>query len=76
MSTAELTRSVTPAPHVTRGQHPASRANLKTTSPGRCTCHCPGGDRCTLSNDVEHQLHICADSQCVCHSRDRYEGRL
>ena len=77
-TTSELTKDLPkPAPQ-RRKQSPASLANLKpmTTGPGRCNGKCPGGERCTLSSDVGHGLHICADPECMCHSQERYEGRL
>lgn len=39
-----------------------------------CKRQCPGGTRCCLDRDVPHQLCVCNDEECPCHSRERYEG--
>lgn len=41
--------------------------------PGQCTCTCPGGHPCCLGDVVEHELCICEQPDCFCHSRERYD---
>ncbi len=38
-----------------------------------CGKQCPGGQPCVLDADVYHLLHCCADFDCECHGRQRYE---
>lgn len=44
----------------------------------QCTETCPGGQRCTCSIDPtharRHELHICADERCYCHTLHRYRN--
>lgn len=40
----------------------------------RCTNRCIEGRKCTLCGDVKHDLCICKNPNCTCHSRQRYEG--
>lgn len=40
-----------------------------------CPRRCPGGRKCCLSSEV-HELHICPDPDCQCHSAERYGARL
>jgi hypothetical protein len=35
---------------------------------------CPGGTDCCLDNDMNHELCICDDSDCKCHSKQRYQS--
>lgn len=42
----------------------------------QCSRYCSGGNRCYCRSEVPHQLHICSNRNCVCHSRERYEGKL
>lgn len=45
--------------------------------PGACRHKPPCGDRCCLNSDIDHDLHICREPLCeLCHSRERYEGKL
>lgn len=37
-----------------------------------CRRICPGGEDCCLNGQVPHDLHICDDPSCRCHSRERY----
>jgi len=41
-----------------------------------CNKLCPEGKLCYCQNmyGKQHSLHICSDSECRCHSRERYEG--
>ncbi len=41
-----------------------------------CDSVCPGNRPCCCNGLVRHYLHICSWSGCLCHSMDRYEGRL
>lgn len=38
----------------------------------RCPCKCPGASDCMLRGDVEHTLHLCRASSCICHGAERY----
>ena len=49
-----------------------SRGRWKSTNV-RCGCRCPAGHACTLDTDPRHELHICADEHCYCHSQARYD---
>lgn len=44
-------------------------------SGGQCRHNCPGGSRCNCNAAIYHKLHICHDQDCVCHSRERYDGQ-
>jgi hypothetical protein len=52
------------------------RAYAATPAPEPCKFKPPCGERCCLDPDVDHELHICRNPSCLCHSRERYEGRL
>ena len=41
-----------------------------------CIALCTGGNLCCCEDPLysNHELHICQDSTCKCHSRERYEG--
>ena len=41
-----------------------------------CNALCPEGKLCNCEDPVysSHELHICSDPDCKCHSRRRYEG--
>lgn len=56
-----------------------ARTGLVPQTPGsqRGTCKnkCPGGYMCNCNQFGNHQLHICQNPGCWCHSQDRYEGR-
>lgn len=41
-----------------------------------CSSLCPEGKLCNCEDPVysSHELHICSDPECRCHSRERYEG--
>lgn len=45
----------------------------KTYQPHSCRKRCPGGNACICHGHIPHVLHICHDSRCACHSRERYE---
>lgn len=45
----------------------------RTREAGRCNDHCPEGHACTLRADVPHNLHICSNPACACHSAARYQ---
>lgn len=40
-----------------------------------CTQKCPGGSPCDCQDPFGHihSLHVCVDSSCFCHARERYE---
>ncbi len=38
----------------------------------KCRQRCPRGSQCKLSNKHNHELCICGDEHCWCHSEDRY----
>lgn len=38
-----------------------------------CRHACPGSQPCDLDGRIAHTLHLCRDSQCECHSRERYD---
>jgi hypothetical protein len=40
-----------------------------TGESGTCRAECAGGNRCTCRAEIKHQLHICKDIHCRCHSR-------
>lgn len=42
-------------------------------NPNRCGGRCPGDRACCLRGDVEHELCVCNDAECWCHSEERYE---
>lgn len=42
----------------------------------QCIGECPAGNPCTLSKWMMHALHICSDSACFCHTKERYESEL
>jgi hypothetical protein len=51
-----------------------AKAGRDTSSCGERNHHtCPGGHDCTLAACMEHELHICKNPDCKCHSRERYE---
>ncbi len=45
----------------------------RTGQYGTCNDHCPEGHACNLRADVPHQLHICGNPHCECHSAARYQ---
>lgn len=58
------------------GAKTTTRKPRTRQQPGACHEECPGGNRCCLSSDVEHELHVCREPNCVCHGFTRYhEGR-
>ena len=50
----------------------------------KCTMYCPGGNHCCLGymsayegqtiKHNSHELHICRDPDCTCHTEERYRG--
>ena len=40
---------------------------------GVCRSQCPGGNRCECIG--VHELHICSNPACYCHTRERYQGK-
>jgi hypothetical protein len=42
----------------------------------KCKRKCSGGEKCCLRGDVNHHLCICNDATCMCHSQERYDGKL
>lgn len=48
---------------------PVRKSNTPTT---RCRARCSNGSDCCLNGSVPHQLHICSDWRCACHSAARY----
>lgn len=43
-------------------------------SKGKCKGHCPVGFPCCCDGEVPHELHICSEADCKCHSAERYEA--
>lgn len=41
---------------------------------GKCPNHCIEGRQCCLNGAIPHDLCICKNPNCTCHSRQRYEG--
>ena len=41
-----------------------------------CRERCPYGGRCTLSCTHKHELHVCANEKCMCHSERRYREEM
>ncbi len=39
---------------------------------GKCGHACTGGRQCCLNAGIKHQLHICNNPFCPCHSSERY----
>lgn len=37
-----------------------------------CLHQCPEGNPCTCAGEKTHKLHICANEDCACHSKQRY----
>ena len=37
-----------------------------------CKQRCPKGGKCKLSNKHKHEMCICGDEKCWCHSEARY----
>ena len=37
-----------------------------------CSAQCPEGEPCCLDAEAQHELHICTDSTCRCHTEQRY----
>lgn len=48
-------------------------SKVKFVSPKPMKHACPGGSRCCLDPYMQHDLCICSDPTCHCHSRERYE---
>jgi hypothetical protein len=48
-------------------------APSRYTSPYRCGGRCPGDRQCCLTGDVVHQLCVCHNAGCYCHSQERYK---
>lgn len=38
-----------------------------------CQYRCPDGGDCCLNPAVPHNLHICNEPECPCHSQARYQ---
>jgi hypothetical protein len=38
-----------------------------------CEGLCAGNHNCVLYGDVKHEMCVCGDSECACHTRERYE---
>lgn len=39
----------------------------------RCKAHCPGANQCCCDGRIKHELHICSDEHCRCHTKERYD---
>jgi len=61
----------------------AARRQMRPLPSGDCGCICPGGRPC-ICDARPHDLHICSEALCPCHSQQRYarlrvergEGRI
>lgn len=42
-------------------------------SSAKCKATCPGASQCCCDGRIKHELHICSDESCYCHSKERYE---
>lgn len=53
---------------------PKRQAQARTVATsGGCRAKAPCGHRCCCEGSVRHELHICKEPDCLCHSRQRYE---
>jgi hypothetical protein len=43
--------------------------------PGACRHVCVGGGTCVCYGNINHEMHLCKDSSCVCHSRKYLDSR-
>lgn len=42
----------------------------------KCLSKCTGGEDCRCNGAIHHELHLCHDKTCVCHTARRYGVEL
>lgn len=54
-------------------EHKPRKPRAKAAA-GKCPERCIEGKKCCLNGAIPHQLCVCNNPDCSCHSRERYEG--